>query len=56
MALHFTELGGDHLDRLLRFVGSGEGLEALKKTEDIEDESFWKDMHEAEKQRGKHES
>eukprot|EP00913_Durusdinium_trenchii_P016180 g15205.t1 len=46
VALHFTELGGDHLDRLLRFVGSGEGLEALKKTEDIEDESFWKDMHE----------
>ena len=47
MVLHFTELGGDHLDRLLNFVASNHDMDVLKKAEAIPDEAFWKDMHEA---------
>jgi hypothetical protein len=47
VVLHFTELGGDHLDRLVNFVTSNHDMEMLKKSEAIQDEAFWKDMHEA---------
>eukprot|EP00435_Cladocopium_sp_Y103_P010981 s264_g2.t2 len=46
VVLHFTELGGDHLDRLVKFVTSNHDMEMLKKSEPIQDEAFWKDMHE----------
>ena len=47
VVLHFTELGGDHLDRLAKFVATNHDMEMLKKSEAIQDEAFWKDMHEA---------
>ncbi|CAK0887081.1 unnamed protein product [Prorocentrum cordatum] len=55
VALQFVELGGDHLDRLLRFGASGGDLGALRASEAVgvdptrgsaEDEAFWTDIHE----------
>lgn len=46
VVLHFTELGGDHLDRLVKFVASNNDMDALKQDEEIADDAFWKDMHE----------
>lgn len=55
VALHFLELGGDHLDRLQRFVSGGEDLESMRRAEEsngleadaaFSDDAFWADMHE----------
>ncbi|CAE7494959.1 unnamed protein product [Symbiodinium natans] len=49
VTLQFTELGGDHLDRLLRFLHGGLATVRAaepKAFEPEEEEGFWADMHE----------